>query len=117
MRWACEAGINQQPKEGETKHNQEARAGSSTRGLPDCLQIVLIVPVLANVVILTLGAMAGSGQRRKVKNIAKQPNTIRKQNQVSVWYSFEKQKKKQEGFNPPRLFCSSRWAFPTVWRK
>ena len=35
------------------------------RWLPDCLQIVLIGPVPANVVILAVGAMAGIVQRSK----------------------------------------------------
>ena len=52
---------------GPTKHNQEGRPRSSTRELHDSLLIVLIGAVLANVCILTVGAMAGSWQRSNIE--------------------------------------------------
>ena len=52
---------------GPTKHNHEGRPRSSTKELPDSLLIVLIGAVLAKVCILTVGAMAGSGQKSKIE--------------------------------------------------
>ena len=49
---------------GPTKHNQEGRPRSSTMGTPDSLLIVPIGPVLANVRILTVGAMPGDGRQK-----------------------------------------------------
>ena len=52
---------------GPTKHNHEGRPRSSTKELPDSLLIVLIGAVLAKVCILTVGAMAGSGQKSNIE--------------------------------------------------
>ena len=65
---------------GRARSNGERNEQKKTtpRGLPECLQIVLIVAVLANVVILYVGEMAGSGQRSKSEKKVKRPNAIRK---------------------------------------
>jgi hypothetical protein len=58
------AGPTKHNQDGQAKHNQERRPGSSTRGLADCVQVVSIGAVPATVVILYVGAMTGDGRQK-----------------------------------------------------
>ena len=66
------ANQTQSGRRNKTKHNQERRPGSSTRGLADCVQVVSTGAVPATVFIFYVGAMTGDGRQKakeqKIKN-------------------------------------------------
>ena len=65
------------------------------RGRRDCVQIVLIGTVSANVVILAWERWPAAGRGAKVNN-KKKPKRNQKHNQGSPLYPCEKQKEKQD---------------------